>query len=235
MTKEKTIKPEVISYLTLRRAIGILGIALPIILVVGSVIVCNCFEIQVSISNYYHTCMRNIFVGVLCCVGLFLFSYRGYELKDDIAGHLGGIFAFGVAWLPTTFKGDATCLITPIYENPLTGILHLISATLFFGVLIYFSLFLFTKSATKESSLTTKKKRTQKENRNLVYKICGYTMLGCIVLIGIYIALFKGKYTWLDNTNVVFWGEAIALWAFGVSWLTKGEVLWRDAIKEFDS
>ncbi len=172
--------------------------------------------------------MRNIFVGILCSVGLFLFSYKGYEQKDDIAGHLAGIFAFAIAWLPTTIKGSNSCLISPISNNQLIGTFHLASALLFFSVLIYFSLFLFTKSDA-ENNKTASKKRTQKQNRNLIYKICGYTMIGCIVLIGIYIAAFRGKYPKLDNANIVFWCEAIALWTFGISWLTKGEVLWRDA------
>ncbi len=215
----KKENPYVISYLTLRRAVGILGIALPVILVVGSVIACGCCNIQVSISNYYHTCMRNIFVGIMCVVGFFLFSYTGYDKRDNIAGHIGAVFAIGVALLPTAFKGTAHCLIHPLSENPLTGYLHLASAMLFFCVLIYFSLFLFT---------ITKNPTPQKKKRNLVYRVCGYTMLGCILLIGTYIILLKGKLLWLDNLNPVFWLEAFALWAFGISWLTKGEVLLRD-------
>ncbi|MGB0789115.1 MAG: hypothetical protein ACPGQR_06225, partial [Marinirhabdus sp.] len=67
----------VVSYLTLRNAIGIIGIALPIVLLLGSVALFECDELHQSISHYYHTRMRNVFVGALCAVALFLFCYKG--------------------------------------------------------------------------------------------------------------------------------------------------------------
>jgi hypothetical protein len=36
----------------------------------------------------------------------------------------------------------------------------------------------------------------------------------------------------LKSLKPVFWLETIALWAFGISWLTKGAVLFRDAKAE---
>ena len=47
-----------------------------------------CTELQRSISEYYVTAMRDVLVGVLFAIAWFLFSYRGYESKDDIAGDL---------------------------------------------------------------------------------------------------------------------------------------------------
>lgn len=222
MKKDKQTKAEVISFLTLRRVIGALGMALPVILVVGSVIGCNCTEIQTSISNYYHTCMRNIFVGIMCATGLFLFAYKGYEQKDNIAGHLGCLFALGVALLPTSFKGEA-CNIQPYSQNPLVGYLHLVSALLFFSVLIYYSMVLFTKTTNKEQM------GKQKKKRNNVYKWCGYIMISCIALIAVFMVIQKSKPS-IAHFNLTFWFESVALWAFGISWLTKGEVLWKDAV-----
>jgi hypothetical protein len=80
--------PEIISYYTMRRAIGILGITLPLILVAGSSLFGPCEEVQISISAYYHTNMRNIFVGLNCAVALFLFAYRGHDWMDNLAGYL---------------------------------------------------------------------------------------------------------------------------------------------------
>jgi len=53
--------------------------------------------IQESISHYYYTGMRNVFVGALCAVALFMFFYCGYDKWDDLAGDMAGIFAIGVA------------------------------------------------------------------------------------------------------------------------------------------
>lgn len=213
----------VISYLTLRKLIGILGMSLPIILVLGSILIADCEGIHSSVSDYYHTVMRNVFVGVLCSVGLFLFSYRGYEKKDNIAGDLGCLFALGIAFFPTAVDCTLTCNIPLLNTNPIIGKIHLISATLFFLVLVYFSLFLFVKGNTTNK---------QKRKRNIVFKICGYTMLTCILIIGIYFIIYKPT---ADNCtvapynyNIVFWFETIALLAFGISWLTKGQLILRD-------
>ncbi len=66
----------VISYLTMRKVIGILGVALPVVLVIGTLINGDKNAVQDSISDYYHTGMRDAFVGILCMVALFLFHIK---------------------------------------------------------------------------------------------------------------------------------------------------------------
>lgn len=207
-----------ISYLTLRSLIGVLGIGLPVVLLIGTWIKGSDEIFLPSISCYYHSVMRDLFVGILCAVALFLFAYRGYDRRDLIAGNLGGLFALGVAFFPTN-----DCISGVTAWQKAMGGLHLLSATLFFLVLIYFSLYLFTMSDKPKSQ-----RGKLKKNRNLAYKVCGLIMLSSIILIGLYF-LFLGKLIpGLENIDPVFWLEAIALWAFGFSWLTKGEVLWKD-------
>src|SRR3989442_7994060 len=91
----------VISYLTLRKAIGIIGLLLPFVLSLGKIL----FEssgLETSISAYYYTSMRNVFVGSLCAIGVFLLSYRGFDVRDEIAGKVGCLFAVLTALFPTT-------------------------------------------------------------------------------------------------------------------------------------
>ncbi len=212
--------PLVISYLTLRRAIGILGILFPFILVIGSMATGGCREIQPSISDYYHTNMRDVFVGILCAVALFLFSYRGYNYQDNIAGNLACIFALVVAFFPTSAtEPTASCNNPAAFSNPLTGKIHLVAAGLLFTVLAYFSLFLFTKGVSKPTP--------QKIQRNKIYKICGFVILGCILLLIFYFSIPSLEFC-LKKYKPVFWIETIALWAFGTSWLIKGQYLLRD-------
>ncbi len=225
--KEQVKKSLVISYLTLRKAVGILGISFPAVLLVGSCVAGGCEEIQNSISAYYHTGMRNIFVGVLCAVALFLFSYRGYEKIDNIAGDLACLFALGVAFLPCTVDSPLPpCNCHSSIGNELAGNLHLVSASLFFIVLACFSLFLFTKSKSK------KKLTAQKKKRNKIYRTCGYIMLGSILAIALYFLFLNKHFPMLRSLKPVFWLESTALWAFGVSWLIKGEVIFRDTVKK---
>lgn len=204
--------PIVISYLVIRNAIGILGILLPLVLVFGSFLFGHVKEILPSISNYYHTNMRDFFVGLLCAVALFLFAYKGYDKRDNITGNLGCIFALGVAFFPTS-TGD-----TLSTRPPVIGILHLAFATLFFLVLIYFSLVLFTKTGKK---VMTRRKRIE----NRVFRLCGYIMLACILLIALYFSVLENVIPGLAYCDPVFWLESFCLLAFGISWLTKGKLL----------
>lgn len=197
-----------VSYLTLRRVVGLLGVLLPVLLAVGCFVLGSCAELESSISAYYGTEMRDVLVGVLFVIGWFLFSYKGYERKDDIAGDLACFFALGVALFPTTSASEAIRTV------------HFISAAAFFLVLAYFSLFLFTQ--TKKGVPPTPEKRT----RNRIYVACGVIMLACIASVALYNAFLQDAP--VAAVKPVFWLESLALWAFGWSWFVKGETLWRD-------
>ena len=64
---------EIIDVMLLRQAIGVLGVALPFLLWFGGL--AARVALQPSISRYYHTQMHDVFVGVLCAIGLGLFDY----------------------------------------------------------------------------------------------------------------------------------------------------------------
>ncbi|KAA3615982.1 MAG: DUF998 domain-containing protein [Calditrichaeota bacterium] len=207
-------KDLVFSYLEHRKVIGILGITLPFIVSIGaSLFFSN--NLQNSISSYYHTGMRDVFVGILFVIGFFLLAYRGHERADDIAGDLACLFAIGVALFPTT--GGKLSQATEM-----TGYIHLAFAAAFFITLAYFSLKLFTK--TNPDKTPTKKKF----QRNKVYKTCGWTIIGCIVIMAVLSFLPAGTKASLESLRPVFWLEAIAIIAFGISWFTKGEGILKD-------
>ena len=203
----------VLSYLSLRQAVGIIGFTLPFVLTFGKIL-SQGPGIQDSISAYYYTDMRDVFVGSLCAIGVFLMSCRGYDRKDEIAGYLACVFAIGVALFPTQPGAGATS------REKLIGALHLSFAALLFLTLAYFSLALFTKTA------PDRKPTRRKIQRNTVYRICGYTMLACIFFMFVVTRPpVKALVEWLTP---VFWLESVAVVAFGVSWLTKGETILKD-------
>ena len=221
--------PEIISYYTMRRSIGILGITLPLILLAGSFLLGGCKEVQMSISVYYHTNMRNIFVGFNCAVALFLFAYRGHDWRDNLAGYLGCIFVLGVAFLPCTISTpDQPCLVPASAQNPLVGKLHNVSALLYFIILIVYSLFLFPKT---HMDMVTGEKMfmgRQKKKRNVVYYTCGSIMTASLLLIIAYMWILNDLYPGLKRLEPIFWLESIVLLSFGLSWLTKGQLFFRD-------
>lgn len=200
----------IISYLTLRRAIGILGMAAPFILYIGTRILHCETNVQCSISDYYYTCMGDVFVGILCSFAFFLFSYKGPKKIDGILANLASVFALGVAFFPTE-------------DGTIQGKTHLLCAALFFTILTIFSLFLFTKTGGSRKQQTPEKKK-----RNIVFVLCGIIMLLCIVSILSYFVWFKENNPCDTDTHPVFWFESIALFFFGISWITKGELLLKD-------
>jgi len=216
----------VISYLGLRKAIGILGVALPFVLPFGQILL-HALGIQSSlhgpviensVSYYYHTDMRNIFVGSMCAIGVFLMSYRGYDRCDALAGRFASVFAIGVALFPTTPLPPAFPPATS--DQKLIGGIHLTFAALLFITLAYFSLFLFTR--TDPNKTPTR----QKLQRNVVYRVSGYIMLACIALI--VVAALPPIKAMVEQLAPRFWLEGIAIVAFGVSWLIKGEFILKD-------
>lgn len=203
----------VLSYLALRRAIGILGIGLPFVLVIGTLVLQGS-GLEPSISDYYYTIMRNVLVGTLCAIGVFLMSYHGYEREDHIAGDLACGFAIGVALFPTVPACD------PTHTQMIIGYVHYGFAAALFLTLAYFCLCLFRKT-TPGVPMTPRK-----IIRNRVYTACGYIILLSILLLAGY-GLFL-RHTPVGQLRPVFWLEATAVVAFGTSWLVKGEALLQD-------
>ena len=207
MNNESTKERLLVSHLMLRRILGVLGIALPVVLAVwGFALSGWALELQDQLSDYYSLRTRDVFVATLVAIGLFLFAYRGYERKDDIAGHLACVCALGVAFFPNSGED---------WEQ----MVHFSSSTGLFLVLSFFSLFLFTKSRGYRTP--------QKRMRNRVYVTCGIVMLVCLALTGLYILYLED--TAISDYKPVFWLESLMIWAFGISWFVKGDTLWRDA------
>lgn len=215
-----------ISYQTLRRTIGYIGVFLPVFLILGAILVGDCRGIQSSISTYYHTVMRDGLVGIICSISFFLFCYTGYDTRDLVTTRMAGVFALLVALFPTDFDGPVQegCNFVRELDNPLIPYVHLTFAALFFTTLAYMCIVLFTESDKLKQDLEKPKK-----NRNRIYRTCGYTMLACIALITVYFIWFDGdRYPGLDKLRPIFWLESIALFAFGIAWLTKGETIFPD-------
>ena len=196
------------SFKTLRKLVGILGIALPIVMTVYALAFSPCGNFESSISSYYHTHMRNVLVGILCGVGVFMITYKGYDRRDTIASTLAGIFAISIAMFPTS---DPSLCEHNGLINSTIGVIHVLVSGGLFLTFAYMSIWLFTLSA---DGMTVKKRQ-----RNGFYRACGWIVVACVVLIALH--SFAGIFP--DSLHPVFWFETIALVFFGISWLIKGE------------
>jgi hypothetical protein len=219
MKQEKNL---IISYLTMRRLIGVLGTTLPIIVVIGSFLQ-DGFVVQGSISGYYYTNMRDFFVGLLCGVSLFLISYKGYEKIDNIVSNMSGIFALGmVIFLTGMYSGKIVKVGMILLDDNISEYIHLMFGALFFLALSFNAVFLFTK---RDPGVLNK----EKMRRNIIYRICGIVMTFTIASAIIYTLFLRG--TLLSKVYPILIFESIALFAFGISWLVKGHTLFKDREK----
>jgi hypothetical protein len=199
------------SYLFLRRAIGFLGIALPFVLIFGKLLLDGGGLLN-SISGYYYSDMRDVYVGTMCAIGVFLLSYRGYGRVDDIAGNVAAVAAVGVALFPTTPAGNVS------RTDEIIGMVHIGFAAVFFLTLAFFCLALFTKSDKEDPS-------PRKADRNKLYVASGVTILVCLLFI-VLCGWFLNDLT--KSVYPALWLESAAILAFGAAWLAKGGTLLSD-------
>jgi hypothetical protein len=235
-TVAETNNKLVVSYLTLRKLIGVLGIMLPATILIFALL--SSQRILTSISAYYYSGLRDIFVAILGVLGLFLVTYKGFAkadlpvrrlLSDQTASTIAGIGALGVALFPTSHKLESGVFdtITPLpltleliqslgvdidAARSISGAIHLTSAIALFALFAYMSLRLFTLSGVESR---------QKIIRKRTYIACGWTVLGCIALNGL---CFATNTHHIGVVPTVYTLESISLAAFGVSWLAKGLV-----------
>lgn len=200
-----------LSYLGLRRAVGVIGVTLPFALVAGKSIL-DGPGLEASLSDYYYTGVRDVFVGALCAIAVFLFCYR-YGRADTIAGRLGGIFAVGVALFPTTHGAAAGGRLNGV------GVVHTVCAAGFFLTLVWFCLVLFPRAV--PGVPRTRRKR----QRNAVYRTCGVLIMLALVLAG---AVLFVPGVDLGTLKPIFWLESLADFSFGVAWFVKGGAILRD-------
>ena len=195
---------ELVSYTTLRRLVGVLGVSLPVVVAIVGFVVNGFWWFEPTISDYYRIdSSRNAFVGILFTIAWFLFTYRGFDWRDEVAGGFACLFALGVALVPCTV--------------PTLAPYHYVSAGgLFLSLIAFALLFRMSKGV----------RTPQKDTRNAIYLACAIAMMVCIATIGLFSATLHETH-WA-GVPAIYALETLALWAFGISWFIKGETLWRD-------
>lgn len=215
-------KEYVVSYLTLRQMIGWCGLLMPI----GVRSLAYLFEgifTTHSISAYYYTGMRDVFVSTLVLVGALLACYRTPSKSDNVVATIAGLSAICIGLFPTNPVFAKVILDSHPCMNEAakcyfpTGILgpHLLFVTIFFAFSFYLVYFRFP-------AFTPATPTAQKLTRNRIYKRCGVVMLASFACIGLLAAFNDGA--------SIFWPEAAAVMAFAVAWLVKGRLVLKDPV-----
>lgn len=193
----------------IRNLAGFLGMILPWFSLLGAALVANRVGVPsnfwqtLSISATYY--ITPFLAGILTSAAIVLMCYDGYDWRDNLITTISGIFGIMIVIFP------CNCSVASDYVGVFqlavktSNTIHCFAACVFFILLSFNSLFLFTLG---ESG--TKMKRV----RNIIYRVCGVGMLAALVLMVLPIQFFA-------KTFIV---EAIALTFFGISWLVKGQV-----------
>jgi hypothetical protein len=240
-----------INYLVLRRVVGCIGILLPLGLYAGNRVLAG--SLPASMSGYYYTGMRNLFVGALCTLGVFLIGYVGFDDWDRWLTNVAGGGAILVAFLPTKPalcpKGAGSCLPPAVRalsgEQNWVGDFHLVFAAITFIALGCMALrFAKTTPQAYEAAAADQPapgalrrawyglgferpqndtRTAEKKKRNIVYRICGVAIFLCVGL-----AAASSLFSRDGGMPWLFISEALADIAFGISWLVKGATFVRD-------
>lgn len=208
----------IVSYLALRNTIGWAGLLMPLA-VRGGGLLLEGIRTTDSISAYYYTSMRDIFVATTVLTGVLLACYRTPHLLDNIVATVAGLAAIGAALFPMdpTYAAELLARYPGLgtqahYSNH--GILgyHLVFAITFAALSFYLVFFRFGADAPPANM--------QAFRRKVVYKICGAVMLLSFVAIAFMGLALEGQ--------SVFWPETCAVTAFGVAWLVNGQTVLKD-------
>jgi len=167
--------------------------------------------------------MRNVLVGSLFAVSFFMLAYKGrrtsiWWLRENLFANIGAIFALCTAVFPSVNKCQVDCSIPISYSaalKPFFGVVHNVSATLFFLILAYFPLVLFKE---KDQIVYCGDNLINVKKRNLIFRICGHVIIACIFLTMIFFLIAESNHmdcSQKQKYDLVFWVELVGLWAFG--------------------
>lgn len=199
------------SYLMMRVAVGVLGIAVPPVLVLLEPLL---FDGQPfprgSLSAYYYSGMREVFVGALCAIGVFLVTYKVAERsRENRLSTYAGLSVIIVALFPTGRPGKgvpATPLQDLLGEATVEWI-HFIAAAIFIASLAVISYY-FAQPPPMRGS------------RSLSFWRGYHLVCAGLIVAALVLAAVEGLTGWPDKGLLI--AEWVAVWAFGASWLMKG-------------
>lgn len=202
------------SYLAIRKAIGILGMSLPLLIILLGALIHQ--QTADSLSGYYHTSLRDLFVAILFGAGLLLIVYQGDNLTDKYLTTAAGILAILTVVFPTKVSGPeseiANNMMLGIFQlqASVSWICHIVFALSFFLVMSFICLFRFTRHRSNSPN--------ERIRLDFQYKVCGLFILAGAIF-SVTVKVFFRSYMQFYPVLVV---ESISLGAIGYGWFLKG-------------
>jgi hypothetical protein len=209
------------SYLLMRAIIGFIGITFPIVLIGGDhLLETNAPAVRTSLSAYYYSGMRDVFVAGMAVAGLFLITYRLFEKSlNNVLTVIGGIAALGVAFFPTDRFEGSTAVLTPLQARIGEGVVadvHFWSAAVFMVSLAIISFFFGVQEGRRPRQRPTGRAMLPPGFWRWFHWVCALLVLGGVA----FVILAKRQHMTAGHPILI--GEVVALVAFGLSWFFKG-------------
>lgn len=205
------------SYLYLSLGMGLLAFLLPLALLVA-----GGYSGHYSISAFYHAgdLPRNMLVGSLWAIGVFLFLFQGLSRWENWLLNLAGIAAIAVAMFPMPAQ---QCAPGPVIT------VHAASAITFFLCLAAVAIG-FSKTRVRYIIYPAKRQRFR-----LAYDLAGLAMIAMPTTVYLLHRINRGDCA----SHWIFWVEVFGIWAFAAYWFVKTfeyrtllRVRWRPSIRE---
>lgn len=218
------------SYLLIRVIVGAIGVALPTLLfVLDGFFLKGGLVVKGSLSAYYHSGARDLFVAGLAVTGFLLITYMSAQRVtwDYRLSTIGGIAALGVAFLPTSrpalAESAARCGVDPApagctqlqqaFGETAVATVHFASAAVFILCLAAIC-FVFARR---------ERVHTHNEFQARLHTVCGWVIVAAVLWVAIGGLLGADIFRFTP----LYLGEVVSVYAFGVSWIAKG----RDLLK----
>lgn len=241
----------VLSFLSVRRCVGILGFFLPIALFLYAMLTGE--GLRLSISGYYFSPMREIFVGTLLALAVFLWSYEGFReperfVTDRLVARIAAVAAAFVALCPTSPGEGASktgALQPDAVLTPTGGALECLLAqvpqpahlavdkTLMQCLMPSWGPYVHAGAAVVffgalavyclELFVRGGADTPEKAAEHRLYRICGWVIIASLALIAL--LWTTGLDVPLKGLRPIFWLETAACFAFATSWAVKGDSL----------
>ncbi|MCA0396399.1 MAG: hypothetical protein LCH51_03285 [Bacteroidetes bacterium] len=205
---------------TLEITIGVLGMSLPLVLWLLILFQYGHPNPLLSISHYHFTRFGNLLDIIVSLLAIFLLIYKG---EGDMAFYLSliaGISAFGILLFPTDnlckANSNEYCWlsVTNLPNSCLRKNVHFLFAAVFLLSLAVMSIQCFTRTLDENNHFVKVPAR-----QRYLHVTCGIVMIISCLLTFVLSKTLPDKI--YNSLHITFWGEVIALEAFGISWLAR--------------
>jgi hypothetical protein len=196
------------AWLVHRFVVGALGLAMPVILILGERALFSRDVItfpRASLSAYAYSGLAPVFVGTLAVVGVFLITFKILHAEvDNLISAAAGLGALGVALFPTgPERGEVAAPIARLLGVHTCQVVHSVSAVVFIGALAIMSA-RFAQHARRSA---------------WIHWACSFLMVASAVAALVHGA--RGVH-YVGSWSGLLVVELTCTLAFGTSWLVRG-------------